>query len=160
MQPSELLSEPARYPFCNEHEEKRLAQTLSALVNEEVATIRTHLASLNAEHAVRREWLWTGLGLSPWAMLLDPLNQLSELTRQPLGGPDIETMASYYQEKVWQTDDLALQVMAFASDSAMEQVAAALLGKLYTPWLEAVTLHFQHLVKSQGYPGGRECKSR
>lgn len=155
VQPSELLSEPARYPFCNEHEEQRLAQTLTTLVNEEVATIRTHLASLNVEHAARREWLWAGLGLSPWAMLLDPLSQLSELTRQPLGGPDIETMASYYQEKVWQTDDLALQVMALASDSAMEQVAAALLGKLYTPWLEAVTLHFQHLVKSQGYPGGQ-----
>lgn len=155
VQPSELLFEPAHYPFCNQCEEQRLAQTLTALVAEEVANIRSRLASLDAEHAPRREWLWAGLGLSSWAMLLAPMNQLAELTRQPLGGPDITTMANYYQEKVWQTDALALQVMALASDNAMEQVAAQLLAKLYTPWLEAVTLHFQQLVKSQGYPGGQ-----
>ena len=153
VQPSELLSDPTHYPFVNQHEEQKLSHALNALVPEDVAHIRTQLALLEAVHAPRREWLWAELGLASWARMLAPMSQLAELTRQPLGGPDIATMANHYQEKVWQTDDLALQVMALASDSAMEQVSAQLLSKLYTPWLEAVTLHFQQLVKQQGYPG-------
>lgn len=153
VQPTGLLFDPAHYPFVNQHEEQKLAHALTGLVSDDVSHIRAKLALLEVEHAPRREWLWASLGLSPWARMLAPMTALAELTYQPLGGPDITTMATHYQEKVWQTDDLALRVMTFANEGIMEQLAAQLLAKLYTPWLEAVTLHFQQLVKTEGYPG-------
>ncbi len=155
VQPTDLLFEPSHYCSENAREEATLAQQLQTLATEPSSQLRQQLEALNKKHAERREWLWASLGLSAWVKVLKPLQQISEMTKQQPGGPSVESLAELYQQKLWAVDAAALEAMALSTDSSMQQCVAALLAQMYTPWLEALTLRFQQLVREEGYPGLR-----
>ena len=153
VQPADLLCEESHYCSENARAEAALAQQLQALAEEASSTLRQQLLALDEEHAERRAWLWSSLGLSPWAKVLQPLVQIAQLTQQQPGGANVASMAELYQQRLWQVDAAALEAMALAVDGVMQHCIAALLAQIYTPWLEALTLRFQQLVREEGYPG-------
>ncbi len=155
VQPTDLLFEPSHYCSENARKESTLAQQLQVLAAEPSLQLRQQLDALNKQHAERREWLWASLGMSAWAKVLKPLQQIAEMTKQQLGGPSVESLAELYEQKLWAVDAAALESMALSTDSTMQQCVAALLAQMYTPWLEALTLRFQQLVREDGYPGLR-----
>ncbi|MFK5915059.1 MAG: BREX-1 system phosphatase PglZ type B, partial [Woeseiaceae bacterium] len=84
---------------------------------------------------------------------LEQLTLVVEHTNIAFTGPTVEVMANTYQERFWQADAAAIETMAVTKDINQQQVVADILAVIYSPWLEQVTLNFQNLVRTEGYPG-------
>ena len=153
IQPFGLAFTASHYLAENFKDENELAAKLQEFTNKEASAVKGQIVSLFATHADRKTWLWYDLGLSPWLTILEQLALVVEHTKIAFTGPSVDAMAMTYQERFWQADAAAIQSMAVAKDINQQQIVADILALIYTPWLEQVSLNFQNLVRSEGYPG-------
>ncbi|WP_193038368.1 BREX-1 system phosphatase PglZ type B [Pseudoalteromonas nigrifaciens] len=151
--PTGLAFEASHFLSENLKDEAELANKLASIISATPAELRQQLTALFKLHEQRKGWLWQKLDMSPWLNILEQLENVAQHTHINFTGPNAEAMAQTYKERFWQADAAAINAMAAATDLNQEQVVADILAVIYTPWLEAVTLNFQRLVKDEGYPG-------
>ncbi|UXD88964.1 BREX-1 system phosphatase PglZ type B [Thalassolituus hydrocarboniclasticus] len=154
----DLAADGESYPAINQSEEAALEAALRKLLDKQTSDVRQGILSLERQHADRRGWVWTQLGLSPLASVLEPLAVVANLTQNAFSGTMPEEMATQYRELYWQTDDAYLRVLAFSLPPALQELVQKLLHHVYTPWLDDITLSFQKLVQVKGYPGSGSTK--
>jgi hypothetical protein len=158
---AKLLREPAgvgqgvlpldssRDPRINEREETELRRDLEAAAALPHAAACARVLELEARHAARREWVWTRMDLSPWALAMRPLAQLAQAARNPVGGATLSAAAAAYAESGWQCDSAAMRALACFQGAADAAVMVKVVRALYQPWLDASARHFQTLVAQQ-----------
>ena len=143
-----LSPNPESWPQVNEGQEAALRQGLLAASKLLPTDVVAALATLEAAHALRREWVWAELGESPLACALPDLQKLAEVALAPVPAADLATLRRYYETRGYQADTAfrhALAATKTAPDRAAVQAVAVL---LYQPWLEAVTSKFQGLLQA------------
>jgi hypothetical protein len=140
----------SKQPVENEEDEERLREALG-----KVMTLPHHegcdsVLALEAEHGVRRGWVWRHLDESPFAVSLEPLSRLASAARSGLGGASTEELAAAYAADGWRCDDAALAALASAESPAQRALVADVVRALYLPWLDKVARQFQDAVSRAG----------
>lgn len=153
IEPMDLAAPVERFLSVNQFEEQELAQQLAALANVDAAEAAKKVIALQQTHSSRLQWVWARLGFARWAQVLVELCKIAELTKIQFSGYSPQAMADHYQATYWQVDAAALAAMELAGTLQAQDTVAQVLDVIYKPWLEAVTVNFQQLVASQGYPG-------
>lgn len=145
-----LAFDESRSPTRNDDAESRLRSELvraSSMPHRDACDL---VASLEAEHGRRRDWVWAQLGESPMAQTLEHLARLAKLAKLPLGGDSVESMASTYAREGWLCDRAAMQALANVKAAAERALIRKVVRALYETWLNESTRHFQQLVAGAG----------
>jgi len=148
---NDLTAEPARQPAVNAEQEQQLRDALEAVAKLPHDKACGRVLSLEAQHGMRRGWVWAQLGESPLAMLLEALSRLAQRAATPLGGTDIEAVSIAYATDGWRCDGAAMEALARATSTTHMALVTGVLRAVYKPWLEESALNFQALAaKSPG----------
>jgi hypothetical protein len=149
--PGSLAIDEARNPAINESEEAELRKDLEKLAGLDQATAAARIQGLEAQHGVRRMWVWARTGLSPWAMALEPLVTLAKLSKSPIGGATVEAAAEIFASSGYLCDWAAIDALSrFRETSSDAATMKRVVQVLYEPWLDASARHFQELVRKAG----------
>lgn len=139
--------DPERSPRNNDEAEQRLRKELESIAASPQATAIAKIATLEAEHGRRREWVWAQLGESPLAGALAPLARLASAASTQLGGATIDGAVSAYVKDGCRCDRAALEALASVKAAADVSLIQSVVRALYFPWLDASARHFQSLVE-------------
>ena len=154
LQPKGLIGfDPEPYPTINEADEGELEQCL--LKFNKLSTdveARKEILTLERDHALRRDWVWAGLGESPMVEALAHLVKLAALTTQPMTSASPDAMRQEYESTAWQVDAEMIDALACAQNDAGTRAVEAALTLLYKPWLERHAETFQSSVRLHKYP--------
>ncbi|MCX5784606.1 MAG: BREX-1 system phosphatase PglZ type B [Elusimicrobia bacterium] len=150
--PAILTFKKETWPDENDTAENNLREALCEFTNLPPAEARTTLTKLEIEHAPRRQWVWTQLGMSPLAKSLEYLTTLSERTVSSLGGDSPKTMADLYAQGAYLADDSVLRALAEVRSAEDWRAVSAVIHAIYMPWLQDAAEHFQKLVAANPLP--------
>jgi hypothetical protein len=131
----------------NAEAEQRLRAELTAVAGWAHATALSKIASLEADHGKRRDWVWAQLGESPLAVALAPLARLAAAAGTTLGGATVDAAVAAYANEGWRCDRAAMEALASVKQSADVSLIQGVVRALYLPWLEASARHFQDLIE-------------
>ena len=149
--PGSLAIDESRNPSINESEEAELRKELGTLAGLDQATAAARVQALEGHHGVRRTWVWARTGLSPWAMALELLLTLANLSKSPIGGATVEAAAEIYAKSGYLCDWAAIDALSrFRETSSDAATMKCVVQVLYEPWLDASARHFQELVRKAG----------
>lgn len=153
--PQKLFLERSRWPNFNEKDEEAVRSALAGLQGLSHAEACQKLLELEQQHAERRGWVWSRLGLSPMAAVLEPLARLAGAARSALGGSTPGEIAKSYMEGPWEADAASWEAIALApaADEALIKDAVRI---LLQPWLDESARAFQRAVGSHPLPGKGE----
>ncbi|GMV70176.1 MAG: BREX-1 system phosphatase PglZ type B [Leptolyngbya sp. PLA2] len=140
------------WPDENREAETRLRDVLVALDGAEASVARARIDELEQEHAPRRRWVWSRLGLAPLALALEHLARLAERTASHVGGESPEEMAALYAEGGFLADDAAIRSLAAVRSAADAKAVSAAVRAVYLPWLEAAAERLQRLSAGSPLP--------
>jgi hypothetical protein len=152
-QPKGLFDDPnelSGYPRANDDAEAALRYTLNACASMPPEQARQAVRAAESEHGNRRAWLWSRMTRAPLAAALAHLEELAELSAQPMGGTTLSQLADKYQQIGWKVDQAAMKALAAVSSKGDADAVGAALKATYVPWLAASALHFQELLKAEG----------
>lgn len=138
------------WPDINDSEERKLKQSLGKLVDRPQDEVIGRVAELEKQHAIRRNYAWHKLGLSPLAAALEPLSKLAALCAAAAGAPNPEAYAEYYAKDGWRVDAAALATMAACGSPEQHGEVLGTLRAVYLPWLESTARHLQQLIQQTG----------
>lgn len=144
------LDKLSGYPQANEEREAALRYALLACAEMDTMQARTSILNAEKEHAVRRNWLWSRMGLSPLATALGHLARVAELSVVLPSGGEPAQLASNYQQTGWQVDDAAIQALASVHAKADVEAVSMALRAVYLPWAEEAAHRLQEAVKGAG----------
>lgn len=138
------------YPQVNESKEASLRYRLAAMGAMTADQARTAVQEAEAEHGLRRGWLWATMGSAPLAKALAPLAELASGTATlPAGGaPDL--LAKSYRDEGWKVDAAAVAALGAVQAKADIDAMSAAVRALYLPWTEESAKRLQEAVKSVG----------
>jgi hypothetical protein len=108
------------------------------------------VTDLESRHYIRRDWVWSQLGESPWARALVSLARLANLSKRPVGGATLEEAVKIYAEEGWQCDRAAMEALAQFRTTLDAGVMVKVVRTLYEPWLDQSARTFQKLVAEAG----------
>ncbi len=145
-----FLVDRARRPLENEADEKLLREGLAAVQAMPHGEACERVLALEAEHGMRRNWVWRFLGESPCAEALQPLGRLAECAQKGLAGATVEEIAAAYAADGWRCDDAAIAALESAHTPAQHNLISGVVRALYLVWLERVTRQFQGAVALAG----------
>lgn len=140
------------WPDENIEAEVRLRDALVSLEGIEASVARSRVEELELEHAPRRRWVWSRLGLAPLAHALEHLAKLAERTDSHIGGDAPDAMASLYAEGGFLADDAVLRSLASVKSHADNKAVSAAIRAIYLPWLGAGAERLQQLVAKTALP--------
>lgn len=140
----------AGYPRASETAESALRYALSACASMSAELAREKVLDADKEHGIRRDWLWSKMGLAPLVQGLQHLAELATLSKQAPAGATLAQLAASYQESGWKVDQAAMHALAAVSSKADTDAIGAVLRALYVPWLEDSAHRFQEFVKAEG----------
>ena len=139
-----LLAEAREvYPQDNESEEAHLRKALKELANKLPKDVAPALAELEKQHAHRRDWVWSKLGMSPLANALGHLVLLCTLTK-PLGADDPGKIAERYAEDGWKADAACLQALGCVTSKEDCDPVSGVIRSVYGTWLRDSCEGFQN----------------
>jgi hypothetical protein len=141
----------SRWPSHNAACEDQVLADLQGLAGKPHADACRCVRELEAKHRERRGWIWTQLGLSPMAKLLEQLGLLAQRADQPLVGSTPDEFIAPYTTDGWESDLSAWRALAMAS-TAQEDVVRKVVAALLRPWLDDTASSFQKAVASSGLP--------
>ena len=139
------------WPDLNEKAEKEARRELKKIADAAHDEACRAVIELDERHAVRREWVWARLGLSPVAGVLAPLARLATAASQALGGSDPEEIAKVYADRGWQADAAAWEAVSLAATSD-DALVCRVVAALHGPWLDASARAFQKAVERVPLP--------
>ncbi len=142
-----LFYRPECWPQENDAREAALRAALLALPTGDPVAARTGVAALEAEHGVRRAWVWATLGQAPLAHALDALSRLAIATGQPLKGGSVGPVVDAYIGGAWKADAAALDALASVGDTADVEAVKHVVDALYRVWLRDGAETFQQAVR-------------
>jgi hypothetical protein len=87
--PATLAIDASRNPAINESDEAELKKALEGVAGLDQAAAAAKILALEAQHGLRRAWVWARMGHSPWATALEPLVTLAKLSKSPIGGATV-----------------------------------------------------------------------
>lgn len=154
--PTGLFFHAERVPSKNEEDEQALARALDGLASLSHPDACARILALEQQHGPRRSQVWARLGLSPWALALEPLSRLAAGAVHLPAGDRVEALARDYAERGWRCDRAVIDLLALKADPAGQELIEKLIRVLYRPWLEEGARRLQRLV--QAVP--REVKDR
>jgi hypothetical protein len=131
--PTVLIFDREPWPDENEKAEDALRGELMSLGGKSAADARTRVLKLDAEHAMRRDWVWARLGLSPLALAVANLAALAKHAEHALGGDTAEAMADLYAKGGFLADDAALKALAAVKSGEDVQAVTSTIRALYLP---------------------------
>jgi len=134
-------------PAANETAETALRNALAALGADDPSGARATVRALNAEHGMRRKWVWATLGQAPLAHALVPLVRLAEATATPLAGGSVAGIVAAYASGGWKADAAALDALAGVSDGPDVGAVKGAVHALYRVWLRDAAEVFQTAVR-------------
>ena len=140
------------WPDENEEAEAGLRNALAALDGVEAGVARARIAQLEQEHAPRRRWVWSRLGLAPLAHALEHLARLAERTESHVGGDSTDEMAKIYAGGGYLADDAVMRALASVKSTADCKAVGAAVRAEYLPWLEAAAERLQRLAADTPLP--------
>ena len=145
-----ILVDRARLPRENEDDEKKLRDAFAELATMPHAEACERVLVLEAEHGVRRNWVWRYLGESPYAEALQPVARLAECAQKGLPGTTVQQIATAYAADGWRCDDAALTALASTHSPAQHDLVADAVRTLYLVWLDRVARQFQQSTDAAG----------
>ncbi len=140
------------WPQDNEHDEALLRTELQALSNLSSEAARSRILELEAEHAPRREWVWSALGLAPLARALAALMALAEATAAPVSGTSRDGMADAYRNGAWRADAAVLDALTAVREAEDVQAVRTAVRALYLPWIDQAATRLQAFVQASPLP--------
>lgn len=140
------------WPDENEEAETELRDALASLEGVEAGLARDQIDLLEQEHAVRRLWVWSRLGLTPLARALEHIVRLAEHTASHVGGDSPDEMAKIYADGGYLADDAAMRALASVKSSTDNKAVSAAVRAVYLPWLEAAADRLQRLAADTPLP--------
>jgi len=140
-----------RWPAHNDTREQDVLNALNGLDSKTHAEACRIVRELEDQHCQRRSWIWAQLGLSPLALLLEPLGLLAQRADQPLVGNTPEDFNALYTSAGWEADFSAWQAIAMAAP-AQEDVVRKVVAALLRPWLDSSASRFQQAVAKCNLP--------
>lgn len=143
---------PERWPDVNDKEEADLRTALEECLKLAAPDACKRVLELEERHGSRRNHVWAKLGLSPLALLLEPLAQLARTCLQPVGGTTPKDIAAAYVERGWQGDAAAWRALAQAPTAEVDFVAG-IVRHLFLSWLDDSARAFQAAIEQAGAPG-------
>ena len=144
-----------RWPDLNDEKEESIRKSLQSLSEMNHRAACDLVCELEQEHAVRRNWVWAKLGLSPLAMNLKPLSQLASGARQALKAAEPNDYATRYADDGWLVDAAAWEAIA-AAPVAERALIRQVVHHLLVPWLEQSTINFATSLEGNPLPQRRE----
>ncbi len=141
------------WPQWNDEQEKALRKDLAALKDLIAHDARTRIRELEVRHGVRRQYVWTELGESPLASILESLSQLAEITSEPLTAGTIEDIQTRYLTSGWKADNAVCRILAELKKPEEIHVGTAIIRTIYLSWVEDSARYLQKLSSESGYPG-------
>lgn len=145
-----FLLDPARRPMVNDEEEQVLRDSLAAVPAMPHGEACERVLALEAQHGMRRNWVWRVLGESPYADAIQPLARLAECARKGLAGSTVDDLSAAYATDGWRCDDAALTALASAHSPAQRDLISGVVRAVYLVWLERVARQFQDAVAAGG----------
>lgn len=145
-----ILVDRSRLPIENDEAEGRLRSALAKVGSLPHAEACERVLALEAEHGVRRGWVWRQLDESPLAEALQPLARLADHARTGLAGTAVEEVAASYAGGGWTCDEAALAALSTARAPTLHDLIAGVVRALYLPWLDRVSREFQGAVARSG----------
>ncbi len=145
-----ILVDRAKQPLENEEDEQRLRQALAKVAEMLRGEACERVLALEAEHGVRRSWVWRYLDESPYAEVLQHLARLADSAQAGLAGSGVEELAVAYAQNGWRCDEAALAALGMGHGPAQHEVIAGVLRAIYLPWLEQAARQFQEAVAREG----------
>lgn len=149
--PAGLIFDPDRWPDENDKAEEGVRQALTGLAELSHAEACAKVLELEAQHAMRRSWIWNRLGQSSMAQVLAPLAELASHAKTAIGGQTPDDIARTYIKSGWQADRASWQAVAMAP-VADEGVVRGVVQHLLEPWLDDCARAFQDVMHSHPLP--------
>ena len=149
--PNELLFDRERWPEINDQDEEEVRTNLAGLKNLSHNEACVKVLELEQKHAERRNWVWARLGLSPMAMVLEPLARLARVVRSAHGGSTPDEIANAYIEGAWEADAASWEAVALAP-TPDEDLIKNTVRFLLEPWLDESARAFQRAVQAHPLP--------
>jgi hypothetical protein len=140
------------WPDINDADEEAVRAELAGITALSHPEACRRIIALEDEHGARRNWVWSQLGLSPVAQLLEPLARLAHGTQSAIGGSTLDAIADAYLDRGWQTDKASWESVDAASN-ADEVLVGKVVRHLLGPWLEDSARAFQRALKRTYLPG-------
>lgn len=137
--------ERSRWPDENSDAEADLRKKLEAVGDMPHAKACDTVLALEADHGVRRGWLWSRLGQAPLAGALRHLARLAERARTAIGGSVPNDFITPYTDTGWEADAAAWQAMAAAA-TGDEALIGRVVAALLVPWMDDSAKAFQQAV--------------
>ncbi len=138
------------WPQDNERAEEELQGHLAALASFSPKDARAALLDLEAQHGVRREWVWARLGRSPLATALKPLAELADHTAQALPGATAAELVAAFLATGWRADHAALSALESiqkpGNPAVLITAVKAAVRAVYAAWLEDAARRYQKAV--------------
>lgn len=141
-----------RWPDLNDELEQEVRADLGRIPSLPQPQANEKVLELEKHHGKRRDWVWARIGLSPMAMVLEPLARLAAATGTSLGGASPDDVAAAYRERGWQADAASWEAVA-AAPTADESLVSGLVHHLIRPWLDEAARAFQAAVDRSGMAG-------
>ena len=149
--PSNLFVDRSRWPDENEAGEGNVRSGLEAIGGLPHVEACARILQLETEHAERRGWVWSRMGLAPLAAVLEPLAVLAIHARTTLGGTSPEEIGHTYAAGPWRADAASWRAMALVP-AADEAFVHRVIRCLLEPWLDESARVFQRAVETIPFP--------
>jgi hypothetical protein len=140
----------AGYPQVNEQKEAVLRYALAACGAMTGPQARAAILAAEQIHGVRRDWLWTRMGLSPLGVALAHLAEVASRSAQLPTGSVPDQLARSYQDSGWPVDAAALRVLGAVQTKADLDAVSAALRAVYLPWVEESATRLQQALMASG----------
>lgn len=141
-----------RWPEVNDNDEQTLRSELAKLISFAHGAACEVVLRLEQVHGGRRKQVWARLGLSPLAMVLEPLSKLASAAQMAIGGTTPDDAADAYVERGWQADAASWEAVAGAP-AGDERLISDLVRTLLLPWSDNSARAFQAATERVPLPG-------
>lgn len=146
--PSDVFKQnPETWPSVNDSEEQDLAAGLMSVRESQFDKALETVLDLEKHHGIRRSYIWSEIGRTPFAAALEHCAKLAELVRKPLAAPSADELARLYVQSGWKTDAEAMNALACCTNADQAEPVSAAVRALYGHWLEESARNLQELVK-------------
>jgi hypothetical protein len=146
----------ARWPKRNAELEDELRKGLKEAAELSSDRAAARVLDLETAHAVRRDWLWARLGLSPLTLPLEHLARIARRSTQPLNGSSPDDLAALYTEDAWQVDAASWEAVHAASSGDVALVQRVV-SRLLSAWLDESAKNLQRAASAHPLPDHRDA---
>lgn len=142
------------WPQWNDEQERRLRDALLAFDDMAPHDARAKIIELEHVHGARRDLVWAELEESPFALALEHLNTLANVTQTTMAAGTVDELATRYQTHGWRADDAFLQSLAMAERTPDTEGITRAVRAMYLNWAEESARYLQKLIDGATYPRG------